>query len=311
MKTFGIVIGPAAKHVGLSLAFIVMFGCYCTTVRGDTSSGSSSSHAPSKAQQVALHLDRGKKFWENNDTDNAVSEWKCVLKLDPDNSEAKELLSEAGVGDAPLQPAPAAPQPVVDPVKHHQEIVTGCNDALQRWSKVVTLKDFADALDDRTADFLARTLMLSYRDAFQSTLLSVDPADPTIRDDYEAFLDANQLSDLLQTMEGGTNPGYSTTRLHGRAFLLAMIPWVTRAEKSKLFLYYRRPAGWQNAANNLDQDTYLEAPGGAVLVDGPSLDDGAPLAAICEDGKWRIGARAGQMFDFDIHIDYPRRLDHK
>lgn len=257
-----------------------------------------------KAQEAAWHVEQGKKLWEDNKTDEAVTQWKEALRIDPDNQDAKDLLAQAGV-DAASPPVPVSPPPQEDPVKRKAEMVAGAKDVLARYAKVHDLASLSDTLEDRTADDLARPIVPALRDAIQAYEGGDDAWDPTLYDDFEHFIDTSGLSGVIQA---GTSAAYSTTRIHGRAFLNALLPWVDRAGKSGLNLLFDYPDGMAHAADSLDKDTFTETEGKALLLDGPSLDDGVALEAREEDGQWRLGARKGQTINFNVRVDATKRL---
>jgi hypothetical protein len=252
-----------------------------------------------KAQESAWHLEQGKKFWEDNKTDEAVAQWKEALRIDPTNQEAKDLLAQAGAGD----PAPSAPQE--DPVKRSAEMVAGAKDVLTRYARARDLVSLSETLEDRTADDLARPSLVALRDAIQTYEGGANAWDATLYDDFEHFIDNSGLSGIAEV---GASAGYSTARLHGRAFLNALLPWVDRAGKCHVNLLFDYPDGQAHAADHLDKDTFTETEGKALLLDGPGLDEGVPLEAREEDGEWRVGARKGQSINFNVRVDVSKRL---
>jgi hypothetical protein len=255
-----------------------------------------------KAQDAQRYVEQGKKFWEDNKVDDAVAQWKEALRIDPDNQEAKDLLAQAGVPDASSSvPAP----PAEDPVKRKAEMVAGAKGVLTRYARVHDLASLSDTLEDRTADDLARPIIPALRDAIQVYEGGDDAWDPTLYDDFEHFIDTSGLSGIIQA---GTGATYSTTRIHGRALLNALLPWVDRAGKSGLNLLFDYPDGMAHAADSLNKDIFTETEGKALLLDGPSLDDGAALEAREEDGQWRLGARKGQTINFNVRVDATKHL---
>ena len=270
--------------------------------------------AAAKAKAIAAHLAQGEKFWENNRVDEAVAEWKAVLKLDPDNIEASDMLQQAGAVAQPPPHPSVAPPPPEDPVKHRADAIAGTKDALIRYSRAASLPDFIDVLEDRAADEFGKALLIAYQDAIQTYESGSDAVDPTIYDQFESFIDQDGVATIIQAKQRGQVARYSTDRLHGRALAIAMLPWIARASKCRLDLIYLHPAGWEHAADSLDKDTFTESVQNTVLPEGPSLDDGTPIAVTLDGDKWRICPRQGQMFDFGVRIDAtkadPRRRHH-
>jgi len=258
----------------------------------------------STAQEIAKHLELGKNYWEDNKTEEAVAEWRTVLKLDPSNQEAKDYLEQAGEG--PVQPiAPPPPSytpPKVDPAVRKAELMAGAKDALTRYAKAETMAQLADVLDDESADTVARDILIMYRGGIQAFHSGTGALDPSIYDDYERFIDDNGLAPIIQAKEAGQVAGYSTSRLHGRAFLQQMTLWIPRLDKVRLYLIYGHPSGWAHAADHVEQDILTETVRGGILLDGPALDDGAPIQMQFEDGKWRIGTRAGLKLNFSLQL---------
>lgn len=256
-----------------------------------------------KTQDAQKYVDQGKKFWEDNKVDDAVAQWKEALRIDPDNQEAKDLLAQAGVdvSAAPAQPA----APPEDPAARKAEMVAGAKDVLRRYARAHDLASLCDTLEDRTADDLARPILPALRDAIQAYEGGDDAWDPTLYDDFEHFIDTSAFSAIVRS---GASAAYSTDRLHGRAFLSALLPWVDRAAKCGLTVLFDYPDGMARAADSLDKDTFTPTGGQALLLDGPSLDDGAALEAREEDGKWRVGARRGQMINFNVRVDATKHL---
>lgn len=314
-------IATASSSIILIAAALIGTGSFVPSYGAPASKKGAKPPAPSKPQSeaakakaIAAHLAQGEKYWENNQVEAAVGEWKAVLKLDPDNIEASDMLQQAGaVPQAPPHPS-VAPPPPEDPVKHRADVVAGTKDALVRYSKAASLPDFIDVLEDRTADEFGKALVIAYQDAIQTYESGSSAADPTIYDQFESFIDQDGVAIIIQAKQRGQVARYATDRLHGRALAQAMLPWIARASKCRLDLIYLHPAGWERAADSLDKDTFTEAAKNFVLPEGPSLDDGTPFAVTLDGDKWRICPRQGQMFDFGVRIDTtkadPRRHRH-
>lgn len=232
-----------------------------------------------RQQAITWHLSQAQQAWHRNDMATAYAQWGEVLRLDPSNAVAATDLHQAVLNDA----------------KH----------ALERFAEARGISAIAEALDDESDDRVAQQLVGLFEPAIEDVDSNVETApDPALYDDFQNYLRGNHLEQLVADVGNGTIDGYSPGRIYGRKFLLSLAPWMVRLNDCGIDVTVLYPYNSEHAADDIQSIRFTIMPSGDVVIDGTNVGPDVPLAAVWQDGAYRIAPRSGfhLMYQFQSHI---------
>jgi len=258
-----------------------------------------------RAQEISWHLKQAQDLYEQGEVDEAKNQWGEALRLDPGNREAKiglkfvDAANTTPVQDKPAAPVASGPPAKIDPVA----ISDGVRDAIKVWAASTDIAGLSEILANKTADPFAKRLTRAFRIGIMSVDASTNYSpDPQLFDEFENFIDSTNLTPVINETESGGHRASDYGRPYGRALIKRIQQYERRAMLSGVEVGIVRPFGIDKAANHLNDVKLTIVSATHVLIDDPDFDNAVPIEAVLEEGKWRIGARAGYTLFYDTKL---------